>query len=71
MSDEIFRAIGRLESSLKSIKEDTNDINGELKNHSQRISAIEGFKVQVLTIAGLVGAGMSLVWDIVRSKFGA
>lgn len=71
MSDEIFRALGRIEGAIEAIKGDTSEIKNTIDSHNKRISAVEGFKVQVLTIAALVGAGMSFLWDIVKSKLGA
>lgn len=71
MSDEIFRALGRIEGAIEAIKGDTVEIKNTLEGHGKRISAVESFKLQVLTIAGLVGAGVSFIWDIVKNKFGA
>lgn len=71
MSDEIFRALGRIEGAIDAIKNDTTEIKTVIESHGKRISAIEGFKLQVLTIAGIVGAGVSFVWDVVRNKIGA
>lgn len=71
MSDEIFRALGRIEGAIEAIKGDTVEIKNTLEGHGNRLNAVEGFKIQVLTIAGLVGAGVSFIWDIVKNKLGA
>jgi hypothetical protein len=71
MSDEIHRALGRIEGAIDAIRGDTSEIKQTLDNHSKRLNSVEGFKIQILTIAGLVGAGMAFVWDIVKNKLGA
>jgi len=71
MSDEIFRALGRIEGTLKAVQDDTNEIKGHIKEHNHRIGSLEGFKIQVLAIAGLVGTATSLLWDLIKQKFGA
>jgi tRNA A22 N-methylase len=71
MPDDLYRAIGRIEEAVKNVQKDTSEIRTQLENHNNRLSAIEGFKIQVLTIAGLVGAGVSMVWDLIKTKFGA
>lgn len=70
MSDEINRALGRIEGAMEAIKQDTSEIKVTLDQHNQRIGAIESFKVQILTIAGFVGAGVSVAWDAVKAKMG-
>lgn len=71
MSDEIFRALGRIEGTIEAIKGDTAAIKKTISNHDDRISSMEGFKIQLVTIATLVGAGAGFIWDIVKHKTGS
>jgi len=40
---------------------------GDLAN---RVTALEHLRTRLLVVAGFIGAGMSLAWDFVKSRFG-
>ena len=48
-----------IETSLSSF--------GDLAN---RVTALEHLRTRLLVVAGFIGAGMSLAWDFVKSRFG-
>ena len=50
--------MGMLEKSLSSF--------GDLAN---RVTALEHLRTKILVVAGFIGAGMSLAWDFIRSRF--
>ena len=50
--------MGMLEKSLSSF--------GDLAN---RVTALEHLRTKLLVLAGLVGAGISLAWDFVKTRF--
>ena len=50
--------MGMLEKSLSSF--------GDLAN---RVTALEHLRTKILVVAGSIGAGMSLAWDFIRSRF--
>lgn len=39
---------------------------GDLAN---RVTALEHLRTKILVVAGFIGAGMSLAWDFIRSRF--
>lgn len=39
---------------------------GDLVN---RVTALEHLRTKILVVAGFIGAGMSLAWDFIRSRF--
>ena len=40
---------------------------GDLAN---RVTALEHLRTRLLVVAGFIGAGTSLAWDFVKSRFG-
>ena len=40
---------------------------GDLAN---RVTALEHLRTRLLVVAGFIGAGMSLAWDFIKSRFG-
>ena len=48
-----------IETSLSSF--------GDLAN---RVTSLEHLRTRLLVVAGFIGAGMSLAWDFVKSRFG-
>ncbi len=50
---------GMVEKSLSSF--------GDLAN---RVTALEHLRTRLLVVAGFIGAGMSLAWDFIKSRFG-
>ena len=40
---------------------------GDLAN---RVTSLEHLRTRLLVVAGFIGAGMSLAWDFVKSRFG-
>jgi tRNA A22 N-methylase len=71
MPDDLYRAIGRIEEAIKNVQKDTSEIKVTLEKHNKRLSAVEGFKIQILTIAGLIGGAVSILWDAIKTKLGA
>lgn len=63
MSEEIQRALGRIEGKLDSIID-------RVDSHEEKISGLEKVKTQALTIAGLVTFAMTFLWDTVKHKLG-
>lgn len=39
---------------------------GDLAN---RVTSLEHLRTKILVVAGFIGAGMSLAWDFIRSRF--
>ena len=39
---------------------------GDLAN---RVTGLEHLRTKILVVAGFIGAGMSLAWDFIRSRF--
>lgn len=50
--------IGMIERSLSSF--------GDLAN---RVTTLEHLKTKMLLVAGIIGAIVSLVWDVIKSRF--
>lgn len=71
MSDEIFRALGRIEGKLDAVDQTTTEIKSTLEKHNKRIKSVESFKTQALTLAAVVGAAAGVLWDLIKSKLGA
>ncbi len=63
MSEEIQRALGRIEGKLDSIID-------RVDSHEEKISGLEKVKTQALTIVGLVTFAMTFLWDTVKHKLG-
>ncbi len=63
MSEEIQRALGRIEGKLDSIID-------RVDSHEEKISGLEKVKTQALTIVGLVTFAMTFLWDAVKHKLG-
>jgi hypothetical protein len=40
---------------------------GDLAN---RVTSLEHLRTKLLVVAGFIGAGMSLAWDFLKSRFG-
>lgn len=40
---------------------------GDLAN---RVTGLEHLRTKLLVVAGFIGAGMSLAWDFIKSRFG-
>ena len=40
---------------------------GDLAN---RVTSLEHLRTRLLVVAGFIGAGMSLAWDFIKSRFG-
>lgn len=82
MSDEIFRALGRIEGAIEAIKGDNRELKSDIKEfkkainenfevYNKRLNSVEWFKLQALTVAGVVAGAVTFIWDIVKNKFGA
>lgn len=71
MSVSIERALGRIEGKLDAIATEQQELKEKHLSHNIRISSIEGFKIQVITISGFVAAGISGLWQLVKVKIGA
>lgn len=63
MSDEIQRALGRIEGKLDGVIERLND-------HEEQISGLEKVKTQALTLVGFITFAMTFGWDWVKHKLG-
>ena len=50
---------GMVETSLANF--------GDLAN---RVTGLEHLRTKLLVVAGFIGAGMSLAWDFIKSRFG-
>ena len=37
---------------------------------ANRVTALEHLRTRLLVVAGFIGAGMSLAWDFIKSRFG-
>ena len=71
MSDEIQRALGRIEGSIEAIKGDTLEIKKTLDSHGDRIGAVETFKIQAIALGSAAGAVVSGVWHVAKIKIGS
>jgi len=71
MSEELFRALGRIEGKIDSIEANTAAISNKVDGHDKRINTLEGFKAQLMAVAAVVGAAGSFAWDFFKNKFGA
>lgn len=63
MSDEIQRALGRIEGKLDGVLD-------RLNAHEEQISGLEKVKTQALTLVGFVTFAMTFGWDWVKHKLG-
>lgn len=63
MSEEIQRALGRIEGKLDSIID-------RVDSHEEKISGLEKVKTQALTMVGLVTFAMTFLWDAIKHKLG-
>jgi hypothetical protein len=57
MEERQVTLIGMVERSLSSF--------GDLSN---RVTALEHLRTRILVLAGLIGAGFSLAWDLIRGR---
>ena len=63
MSEEIQRALGRIEGKLDSIID-------RVDSHEEKISGLEKVKTQALTLVGFITFAMTFGWDWVKHKLG-
>ena len=54
-------------NTLSSMVEKSLMSFGDLAN---RVTSLEHLRTRLLVVAGFIGAGMSLAWDFIKSRFG-
>lgn len=62
MSEEIQRALGRIEGKLDSVL-------STQEKHAEQISGLEKVKTQALTLVGIFSIGIPLLWETIKTKF--
>lgn len=67
MSDEVLRALGRLEGKVDALQERVGEGLDEMKAHGERIVSLEhsrahakGVVGAIATLSGMAGAGITL-----------
>ncbi len=71
MNDNIERAIGHMQGTLESIKQSQDRVEAKLDKHEKRITAIEGFKNQMIAWGSGEGAAVSALWSVLNFKIGS
>jgi hypothetical protein len=60
MSDEIQRALGRIEGKLDTVL-------STQEKHEEQISSLEMVKTQALTLVGIFSVGIPLLWETIKT----
>lgn len=70
MSDEIYRILGRIEGKQDAMQSDITEIKTSVDKHNNRILSLEGFKLQIMAFAGFLAAGVTVVWELIKTIVG-
>lgn len=72
-TNEIFRAVGKLEGELEGILNQLNQINSKMTSYSQRLNTLEEHQAEIrgksAIIGGIAGAILSAFLWFLNTKF--